>query len=354
MVATYESLVSSLHRAAPASTHAGLFTHWRFDFLLDSTLKTWLLECEIVPSAGTIGGPDGPIKLSVMRDMVRLNGLDQPRGGGGDSTAAARSAEAEAIEAIRMTLRAAGDALWVRDDALALIRRHQRHERARGAYTSVIPFAAGVRGMTDASTVIGAFYNEIALPSDLVLRRWRKAEVKVASIASAAAAAQRERRRTGAAPPPHSLHGGISPGDDISPGGAAVIARARATAARAQMKARVRDHGTGGAAMNVARARSACAACVNGAFADTQFCTTVTGFFSGAPGALPEPRLDARCIGRRSRCIDALSEHVDGVGIVAASRCALDEREVRRIVGASHIGSVVEHAAAARAWRGDA
>lgn len=32
-----------------------LFSHWRFDFLLDATGGAWLLEAEIVPSAGTIG-----------------------------------------------------------------------------------------------------------------------------------------------------------------------------------------------------------------------------------------------------------------------------------------------------------
>ena len=34
------------------------FGYWRVDFLMDTSAKVWLLEVEVVPSTGTIGGVD--------------------------------------------------------------------------------------------------------------------------------------------------------------------------------------------------------------------------------------------------------------------------------------------------------
>lgn len=48
------------------------FGYLRVDFLLDSSFKAWLLECEIVPSTGTIGGNDEILKRRVMHDTFGL------------------------------------------------------------------------------------------------------------------------------------------------------------------------------------------------------------------------------------------------------------------------------------------
>lgn len=334
MAATYESLVHSLHRAVPSRTHDALFTHWRFDFLLDTQLKVWLLECEIVPSAGTIGGPDEIIKLAVMRDMMRLNGLGAQR-----AAAAAEERKKEEWNAIRATLRAAGDALWIRDDAIATIARHRRHEAARGSYSCVIPFSAAMKRNPATATVVDAFYSEKAQPSDVVLRRWLRAE-------EVEAERLRSSTFTSPSPSPSTLGGRSSnAGPDISPGGAAVLERAHAEAEAAATNA---AHATaGGVALAPAAARVACAACLR--HPASQFCVTVTGFVTSlAP--CPEPQLLAQCIPRKVGCIAALSEYVDGVGILVDAECALNERGLRSIVEQSHIGAVIKHASAARSW----
>lgn len=63
MISVARGLRAALTDAAagsPAARGGALFAHWRFDFLLDDAdpPRAWLLECEIVPSTGTIGGPD--------------------------------------------------------------------------------------------------------------------------------------------------------------------------------------------------------------------------------------------------------------------------------------------------------
>ena len=48
------------------------FVYLRVDFLLDTNFKAWLLECEIVPSTGSIGGNDEILKRRVMHDTFAL------------------------------------------------------------------------------------------------------------------------------------------------------------------------------------------------------------------------------------------------------------------------------------------
>ena len=90
-----EAIAAALVAAAPAHVddadrhdagRAAPFAHWRFDFLLDDGSggggagadtdgpRAWLLEAEIVPSAGTIGGVDECIKTAVFRDLLELVG----------------------------------------------------------------------------------------------------------------------------------------------------------------------------------------------------------------------------------------------------------------------------------------
>ena len=67
-----------LESRSKARTEGHLFCHWRLDFLLDADARAWLLEVEIVPSTGTIGGVDEVIKTSVLRDVLALNGVGGP------------------------------------------------------------------------------------------------------------------------------------------------------------------------------------------------------------------------------------------------------------------------------------
>jgi len=52
----------------------GAFAYWRHDFLLDESLKVWLLEVDVVPSTGTIGGIDEKLKRRVMHDTLARRG----------------------------------------------------------------------------------------------------------------------------------------------------------------------------------------------------------------------------------------------------------------------------------------
>ena len=54
------------------SNSRGAFGYWRHDFLLDESLKIWLLEVEVVPSTGTIGGIDEILKRRVIHDTFAV------------------------------------------------------------------------------------------------------------------------------------------------------------------------------------------------------------------------------------------------------------------------------------------
>ena len=73
-VAAADDFVGDLRGRVPPKFRARLFSHWRFDFLLDASGGAWLLEAEIVPSTGTIGGVDEVIKTVVLRDILSLAG----------------------------------------------------------------------------------------------------------------------------------------------------------------------------------------------------------------------------------------------------------------------------------------
>ena len=72
--AATEDFIYDVRTAVPPEFRARLFSHWRFDFLLDASGGAWLLEAEIVPSTGTIGGIDEVIKTVVLRDLLSLVG----------------------------------------------------------------------------------------------------------------------------------------------------------------------------------------------------------------------------------------------------------------------------------------
>ena len=50
------------------------FAYWRVDFLMDLSAKVWLLEVEVVPSTGTIGG--GEIARGAKRLAERMHVRD--------------------------------------------------------------------------------------------------------------------------------------------------------------------------------------------------------------------------------------------------------------------------------------
>ena len=70
-------MASSIERVRAATGEVAgqpgnAFGYFRHDFMLDAYYNVWLLEVEIVPSTGSIGGVDGMLKRRVMHDTVGM------------------------------------------------------------------------------------------------------------------------------------------------------------------------------------------------------------------------------------------------------------------------------------------
>ena len=143
---------------------------------MDADARAWLLEVEIVPSTGTIGGVDEVIKTSVLRDVLALNGVGGPPSqledeypwlNGETWTDLASPAEPPNTltptpdaplalfgnDAERMAAQEAWTLLEERGDALRFdapsvetIGRYEARSRRRGGYRPLIPVPRGVEG----------------------------------------------------------------------------------------------------------------------------------------------------------------------------------------------------------------
>ena len=182
---------------------ARLFSHWRLDFLLDDDGTTWLLEAEIVPSTGTIGGVDEVIKTTVLRDLLALAGAaptETPHhsypwlrgttcwkdtashGDPPNSVCASPDPEPEfygplAEENATRTAREllTDDPLRFDDDALALIGRYEATKQRAGGYRPLYPLLRDVvyfDGTHGSKNGDDRWSSRYALSKDLVLDRW--------------------------------------------------------------------------------------------------------------------------------------------------------------------------------------
>ena len=195
-----------LDASGEAGAAAKLFSHWRLDFLLDEDARAWLLEVEIVPSTGTIGGVDEVIKTTVLRDVLALNGVggepvsnerypwlrgeecwvdadsagnppnricataDAPNdafGDAGDAAAAAATRAALAASPLR------------RDPAAArLVAEYEARRHRAGGYRPLLPaprsltYFDGSAGAGAGDELAAVFRSAGATPADLVLDAW--------------------------------------------------------------------------------------------------------------------------------------------------------------------------------------
>ena len=206
-LASREPLLASRARAR---TDGQLFCHWRLDFLLDADARAWLLEVEIVPSTGTIGGVDEVIKTSVLRDVLALNGVGGPPARPGDeypwlhgdqwtddtspaeppntltptpdAPAALFGAAADTAAAREAwdLLAKRGDALRFDAEAVEAIGRYEARSRRRGGYRPLIPVPRGVLGFDGAARapakrdddLAQLFLARGAVGADFALDRW--------------------------------------------------------------------------------------------------------------------------------------------------------------------------------------
>ena len=199
-----------LESRSKARTEGHLFCHWRLDFLLDADARAWLLEVEIVPSTGTIGGVDEVIKTSVLRDVLALNGVGGPPSqledeypwlNGETWTDLASPAEPPNTltptpdaplalfgdDAERMAAQEAWNLLEERGDALRFdapsmetIGRYEARSRRRGGYRPLIPVPRGVEGFDGKmrapaprdDDLARLFLARGAIAADFALDRW--------------------------------------------------------------------------------------------------------------------------------------------------------------------------------------
>jgi len=315
-----------------------IFSHWRFDFLLDATGKVWLLETEIVPSAGTIGGVDEVIKTVVFRDLLSLVGWGPETSehsvlskGGDCSTQTAPSYDQQLCaqqpigswsrklcnermcrsvdgynadtsglkEEVEFTLENVGDLLWLDSESVSKIVSHEARSRRRLGYEPLVPIASevllgdragssyvafdGTPGTTDAAMIEAErfFFASRALPSDQSLWRWEAAKARA-----------RERRTTSKA-----------------------------------LKAARRETNYFGfmweslPALSSFDAYSECNRCFD-ASEQFAYCASVQGAFALNTGTL-QPFLRGACVASWDQCRDVPSGFLDGIQLASREECDL-------------------------------
>jgi len=367
--AVFAAEAAAAAEAAEAAEAArrSLFSHWRFDFLLDASGKAWLLEAEIVPSTGTIGGVDEVIKTVVLRDVLSLAGWGPQQapweagdsaensgsgaayyddgdfgsdGGGGPapmdlalcaaqapgswsrrlcdarllgkSPPSRASLGPKALAALRRsvvaTLAAAEDPLAGDGASVDVIVRHELHRRRRVGYEPLAPVAhAGfVGGGSGGSSGYGQGY--VAFDGST-------------GFADAALTAAEQRfLATKALPSDLALWRWVA-------------AKAKAATAAAPVSGVMGD-GTPGPVSaeasapwsslplrSVAEARAACSACVGG-YRGSVYCSSVAGVSnSSSDGGPPALLVRGACQGAEAGCRDRPTGFVDGVALASADQC---------------------------------
>jgi hypothetical protein len=335
--ASMEKFVTDVHNEVPnGKIRQGIFSHWRFDFLLDATGKVWLLETEIVPSAGTIGGVDEVIKTVVLRDLFSLVGWgpeasehsltsnedgysadsapaydqklcsQQPLGSWAHQLCVERvcryvqryDADTSALrQEVEMTLQSVGDSLWLDRESVSRMVTHEARSRRRLGYEPLAPIASeallgdgagsgyvafdGSPGKSDAALTEAErfFFASRALPSDQSLWRWE-----------AAKALARERR-------------GV-------------------TQALRKLNGRANSDGLAWdslPALSSEAAHSECIRCLD-ASKRVAYCASIEGVFASSNGAL-QPSLRGACVATWDECRDAPSGFIDGVTIRSRGEC---------------------------------
>ncbi|KAJ8599774.1 hypothetical protein CTAYLR_003432 [Chrysophaeum taylorii] len=317
-----------LEASTKAAEEAPLFAHWRLDFLLDADARVWLLEVEIVPSAGTIGGVDEVLKTTVLRDVLALAGVGAPdvstdayrqhypwlRGEACwvDETAdppnrvcATPDPEETAYDDeqradVMDILARASDPLQHDPKAIDLIAAYEAARGRAGGYRPLFPLPRSFRyfdgtegGSMHKTGLPDLWRQEGAVAADFVLDRWDHLKARLLD-------------------------------DEI-----------RENATRDWT-----DH------LDLAAASTLCDACVDDAMV---FCATV-----GAVDAQGRVSVFGRCQRARDECAHAPRGLVDGVALASREACDLDnEKNITALLGlldASRAATLYEHGAGLRAW----
>lgn len=325
LTASRQSLIEAY---ASAESPAKLFSHWRLDFLLDEDGRAWLLEVEIVPSTGTIGGVDEVLKTVVLRDLLSLNGIERVSSAKNDDISSpsvyewlkgdecwtdtesrgkppnrvcaspdlddprlygdfADQAQAEIVE---RTLNARGDALQYDSASIEAIGRLEATRARAGGYRQLFPLPGdfeyfdGERGGSMRENGLPKIWRQIgATASDLVLDRWAESST-------------------------------ILPGENTE---------------------RLSENFTGG--YDLKAAERACRACVE---KNNTFCATLDQFDDNSSDLY----ISGRCQRDVDECVHAPRGLVDGL---ALSECRIDEFA---LLETSRASSLKQHADGLERW----
>jgi len=337
--AAMEKFVKDVRNEVPnGKMREEIFSHWRFDFLLGATGKVWLLETEIVPSAGTIGGVDEVIKTVVFRDLLSLIGWgpeasehsavskdegcststaptydqqlcsQQPLGSWSRKLCVERicrrvdgynAGTTGLRQEVEFTLENVGDLLWLDSESVSKIVTHEARSRRRLGYEPLVPIASevllgdragssyvafdGSPGVSDAALVEAErfFLSSRALPSDQSLWRWEAAKARA-----------QERRNTSKA---------------------LRVARRESNYFGFMWESLP--------ALSSYDAYSDCSRCFD-ASEQFAYCASIAGAFASITGTL-QPSLRGACVASWDQCRDVPTGFLDGIQLSSREECDL-------------------------------
>lgn len=346
LIAVRQTMLEAVTKSGSEAKGTRLFSHWRLDFLLDEDGRAWLLEVEIVPSTGTIGGVDEVLKSAVLRDVLALAGAGSPstssiayrdhfpwlRGSGcwidgesrgqppnrvcakgdPDESLYGQDAEIASAQAAERILAHAGDPLRYDATALEVIGKYEASRLRAGGYRPLFPlprnfeYFDGQDGGSMAEPGLLALWNKVgAIAADVVLDRWECVRAEFM----------------------RSAH------DDND------IFEERAS------ESVTAQPWQGG--LDLPSMRRACQACVSQE--SFSYCATLDRF--DADGHV---RIKGRCQRDIAECLHAPPGLVDGVLLANRDACALDNNFhlEAHLLDASRAGTLYEHAGGFQMWCG--
>lgn len=344
LIAVRQTMLDAVAKAGSEAKGTRLFSHWRLDFLLDEDGRAWLLEVEIVPSTGTIGGVDEVLKSAVLRDVLALAGAGAPsksslayrdhfpwlRGSGcwidreshgqppnrvcamadPEESLYGEGAEMASAQAAERILARAGDPLRFDTTALEIIGKYEASRSRAGGYRPLFPLprdfeyfdGQGGGSMTEPGLL--ALWNKVgAIAADVVLDRWERVRAEYAALGDSDSIDERTSEPVTA----QSWQGEL------------------------ELPAMMR----------------ACQACVS--HVGSAYCATLDRF--DADGRV---RIKGRCQRDIDECLHAPPGLVDGVLLSNGEACALDNNFnlEAHLLDVSRAGILHEHAVGFHMWCG--